>query len=407
MLQIILLYSLFISVANAWQLVREYSGQNFFNGWDFYGSWDNLTQGNVTWVSQSVAASQDLAYVNNNGHAILKVDNTTNVPSGGRRNSIRITSQDTYALGSLWIIDLDHIPYGCSVWPAFWTFGPNWPEDGEIDIIEGINLMSSNQMALHTTSGCTLSSTATQLGTTDVTDCSSAAGCTVTETSNSSYGSNFEGGVWATQFDSSGIFIWFWSRSNVPSSITGATSTSSIDPSSWGTPHANYSSSTCNIEQYFSPQNLVLDITLCGDWAGLSQFYSSTCGNSGPTGNCYQDCVVGPGSPRYDNAYFDISYIRAYSNSTVPTATGTSGSAPATATATTVSSSPAAGASGSASSSTSTSVTPWGTNNAFSPPKCRATQNPARSKRSTPSLARTVMSRVHGVANRAYRTWFF
>ena len=24
-------------------LARDYSGQNFFNGWDFYGSWDNLT----------------------------------------------------------------------------------------------------------------------------------------------------------------------------------------------------------------------------------------------------------------------------------------------------------------------------------------------------------------------------
>jgi hypothetical protein len=31
------------------------------------------------------------------------------------RYQIRITSQDFYGVGSLWIIDLTHLPYGCSV----------------------------------------------------------------------------------------------------------------------------------------------------------------------------------------------------------------------------------------------------------------------------------------------------
>ena len=42
----------------------------------------------------------------------------------------------------------------------------------------------------------------------------------------------------------------------------------------------------------------------------------------GPTGDCYQDMVLGPGSPKYDDAYFEINYIRAYSTGTpTPSAT--------------------------------------------------------------------------------------
>ena len=29
----------------AYDIVREYSGSTFFDRWDFYGSWDNLTLG--------------------------------------------------------------------------------------------------------------------------------------------------------------------------------------------------------------------------------------------------------------------------------------------------------------------------------------------------------------------------
>lgn len=312
-----------ISFVKGYSLVREYSGQSFFDLWDFYGAYDNTTQGNVIWVNESYATSQRLAYVDSQGNAIIKVDNTTDVPMGQNRNAVRITTQDTYDVGSLWIIDLSHIPFGCSVWPAFWSFGPNWPENGEIDIIEGINLMPNNQISVHSTPGCTHNGSEYQLGTSGTTtDCSEPSGCTVMETSPNSYGSGFAaagGGVWATQFDVSGIFIWFWSRLNVPASIHQVDS-ASMDVTQWGIPHASYFSNTCNITQYFSAQNLVLDITLCGDWAGVGTSYNASCGNSGPTGLCYQDCVVGPGSPRYDNAYFNISYVRAYT-SALPSAT--------------------------------------------------------------------------------------
>src|ERR1700683_4896716 len=42
----------------------------------------------------------------------------------------------------------------------------------------------------------------------------------------------------------------------------------------------------------------------------------------------YNDNVVGPGSPKYDNAYFEISYVRAYTTPNPPASTSTSASDP-------------------------------------------------------------------------------
>ncbi|KAI0039863.1 glycoside hydrolase family 16 protein [Auriscalpium vulgare] len=312
-----------LPAVTSYDVVREYSGNSFFDRWDFYGSYDNLTLGDVWWLDQPNATQQGLAYVDGNGRAVMRVDNTTNVPWNYKRNSIRITSQDFYDVGSLWVIDLTHIPYGCSVWPAFWTKGPLWPNDGEIDIIEAINLEDHNQYALHTTGGCVRPEGTVQTGALGPTDCSLGSGCVVSETKPNSYSSGFTqmgGGVYATQFDVAGIFIWFWSRADVPQSLLQANSTSSIDISQWGIPSASYPASGCNITNYFTSQQLVFDITLCGDWAGVPSIYQAACNASGPTGICYNDNVVGNGS-NYDEAYFEVNYLRAYTTTAAPAAT--------------------------------------------------------------------------------------
>ncbi|KAI0354210.1 hypothetical protein OH77DRAFT_1405538 [Trametes cingulata] len=332
----------------AYNLVKEYSGSDFFSGWDFYGNYDNLTSGDVIWVDQANATQSQLAYVNGAGHAIIKVDNTTFVPYNYKRNSVRITTQEYFPIGSVIVFDATHLPYGCSVWPSFWTKGENWPIGGEIDIIEAVNLMTYNQMALHTQNGCTQPASVAQTGTTGNTNCSTDAGCTVAEKQPNSFGESFAsagGGVWATQFDSSGIYIWFWTRDSVPSSVTNGSN--SIDTSSWGTPSAAYPSSSCDIGEFFTPQQLVIDITLCGNWAGVASVYQSTCGGDGSATACYLDNVINNGT-NYANAYFEISSIKVYSTSSALVATTSGGS--------TVFVSATATSSGSSSSGTGTSA---------------------------------------------------
>ncbi len=50
---------------------------------------------------------------------------------------MRIASTKAYR-DSVIVMDIEHMPYGCAQWPAFWTLTTgNWPDGGEIDMLEG------------------------------------------------------------------------------------------------------------------------------------------------------------------------------------------------------------------------------------------------------------------------------
>ncbi|KAJ7636562.1 concanavalin A-like lectin/glucanase domain-containing protein [Roridomyces roridus] len=312
----------------------EYSGTTFFDGFDFYGAIDNTTWGNVTYVDAAVASTESLAYINDQGNAIIKVDNTTNVLAAGiqYRKSVRLTSKAEFPIGTLFIVDAIHMPFGCSVWPSIWLNGvlePGqvWPAAGEIDWIEAINLMDHNQMALHSFAGCNQSQGVFQSGQSVIHNCNdtTASGCTVEETKPNSFGAGFNnngGGAFGLQFDVAGVWMWFWNRTSIPNSISSTSSNpaATMDTSDWGTPSAAYPSAGCNITEFFPNQQLVVDITLCGLWAGLPVVYNAAtgCPGSGPNGSsCFLANIAGNGS-NYAEAYFELPSIRTFSlNSTL------------------------------------------------------------------------------------------
>ena len=71
------------------------------------------------------------------------------------------------------------------------------------------------------------------------------------------------GGVFAHTMESDGINVWYFPRNAIPADIQAE----KPDPSSWGTPQATLSNSKCDIASNFVDHTLVLDTTLCGDWA--------------------------------------------------------------------------------------------------------------------------------------------
>lgn len=66
-------------------------------------------------MTASQASKQQLAFVNSAGNAIIKVDNTTNnLQINQDRNSVNIATKDHFAMGSVWVADMLHVPYGVS-----------------------------------------------------------------------------------------------------------------------------------------------------------------------------------------------------------------------------------------------------------------------------------------------------
>ncbi|SCV70197.1 BQ2448_1591 [Microbotryum intermedium] len=301
----------------AYTLYKNYSGSTFFDEWTFFGNYDNLTNGDTIWVNKS--ASSQLAYVNSAGRAIIKVDNASVVPYSYKRDSVRISTNTLFGIGSLWIYDAYHVPYGCSVWPAMWSVCANWPLNGEIDTFEGEEPTRCTCVSqIHTETGCIATGTSsTMTGNLTYSNCSTSAnynsGCTIKDPRETSYGADFAtngGGVWATEFASTGIKIWFFPRALVPSDLLATNTSAQPNPSGWGLPVANYPSQpSCDISTYFGPQKLTIDITMCGDWAGTASVYNQTCTLRQ---SCYLDNVLN--ASNYDTAYFELGSVRVYND---------------------------------------------------------------------------------------------
>lgn len=262
-----------LASATSYTLADSYTTSNFFDEFDFYTGTDP-TNGFVKYQSASTASADGLAGYSEGG-IYLGADYKTANPSGGRA-STRVSSKKSYN-HMLLVADVNHMPAGCGTWPAFWSFGPDWPGSGEIDIIEGVNSQTSNEITLHTEEGCTMTK-GSQLASTkllDSSDCGAGNGNTgcpqkTEETTNFGKGLNVGGGgVYAMEWTSQAISIWYFPRNSSVANTLAASNTSSaggVDTANFGTPQAQFSGgSGCNIDSYFKNHNIVIDTTFCGD----------------------------------------------------------------------------------------------------------------------------------------------
>ncbi|GMI48331.1 hypothetical protein TrCOL_g8825 [Triparma columacea] len=128
---------------------------NFLNGSDSKGS-----NGYVFYVDRDTAIKDDIIRYNpstqTSPSSLYLGSSATKV---GPRHSIRLEGLTRFQRG-LFLLDLNHMPSGCGTWPAFWLVNDDpfaWPYDGEIDIVEGVNLQDVAKTALHTDKHCDMS----------------------------------------------------------------------------------------------------------------------------------------------------------------------------------------------------------------------------------------------------------
>ncbi|PMB71164.1 Endo-1,3(4)-beta-glucanase [Beauveria bassiana] len=309
----------------AYSLATSYAGDALINGFNWIDTRD-LSNGYVRYQSQANAASQGLFAVDKHtGVVRIGVDHTNTLDVSDGRPSIRLESKEAYNQG-LFVADFLHMPPSqCGVWPAFWAYGPNWPNSGEIDIIEGANTAHRNIISAHTTASCSLGDDVLRMasGAAQTKDCNVGAdnvGCGyVTPTSDtSSYGDTFNavgGGIYAMLWDDEYIKVWHFDRDTAPADIAAK----KPEPASWGKPAAVYGGKSCDVESHFRDMSIVLNINFCGDY-GNAVWKSDGCSALAPT--CSEWVAKNPAA--FANAYWDVNYIDAYVQSASNTSTTSS-----------------------------------------------------------------------------------
>ena len=346
--------------AGQYTLTDNLSYGNFFSVFDFFSGPDP-TKGFVQYQNRDDAINQGLVgYLEDTKSIYIGVDHTTQDPAG--RASVRLESKKSWNKGLL-VADIRHMPASvCGTWLAMWMLSSSapWPNGGEIDIIEGVNDYDANSATLHTSKGCMIDNATVPTGgsggtgdvnapfsglmTTDDCDvnalgqgknvgCSIHAPATTTmpgrrqaggsSSSNSSsgtdaidrevafpsYGTDFNkalGGVYAMEWTSTSISVWFFPRDS-PAFDThfSADNLTAPDLSTWGTPMAHFSGSGCDFTQRFKDLKIIFNTAFCGEWAGKEW---DTCAKKTAVSTCNDFVQDNPDA--FQEAYWEIAGLK-------------------------------------------------------------------------------------------------
>jgi len=302
-----------------YSLVECQEGEKFFDYYDFYDGPDSLgSAGYNVYVGRDRATSEGLANVTTEegeegGETFVYMQSRPT--EKGPRDSVRLEGKRRFERG-LFLLDLHHMPTGAGVWPAWWlTDEENWPDNGEIDILEGVNRQTVAKTALHTSDRCSMYAqvppwtrtgywdSATGIPNTytgepdfrtwkEADDCWNWAahqwfnqGCVTIDSRNDTLGKPMNdngGGVYALEWDPENRYIrsWVFPRNyGLPSNLVDAMETAgesdaekrvAPNTTSWGVPYAYFAigdSTGCSAD-HFKNMRLVFNLAFCGNVAG-------------------------------------------------------------------------------------------------------------------------------------------
>jgi len=338
-------------------------GDTFFDCFEFDTPWTCVVAGgHKVFNSKSVDCSEGPTYYVSKEEAVNKgivevADDYTVIRAGGLtpnpdnrttlnhfgalvefpylRESVRLQSKKSWKY-MLLVMKFEHLPFGCGTWPAFWTLGPGqWPNGGELDIMEWGNLHLAQKSSLHTVQNCTLKPQAVNTetwypdtngqGYNCYTQYPDHIGCAPGRTGFVGTGPTLgpHPGVFAMQWTAGVIKVFYFPENEIPKDLD----TDSPQPHTW--PLTNVisyyplkeSAATC--EKYadvLQPQSVRLNQAFCGDWAEISGWWGQGCDflayktlPAGTSPGC-NDFILSPTADEYlkENAFWNITYIKIF-----------------------------------------------------------------------------------------------
>jgi len=190
--------------------------------------------------------------------------------------------------GFLAVMHYKKIPFGCGIWPSFWALNSDkvWPGGGELDIMEYAS-HSANKVTFHISGDCQLdqqqAARCAPMGNSaqSIADCETnyfinKLGCMPMQRQPDGEFFSKNPGVLAAEWTSEHIVVYHIPEASIPQDLWRE----QPDTSDWKEWILAYLPLRPNCKSHVGPQELVLNMQLCGDWAGAT-FGNQRCSNVG------------------------------------------------------------------------------------------------------------------------------
>lgn len=308
-------------------------GKSFFDQWEFDTADHN--NGAVEYVTRDQAGPLAQAF---STHAVIRTGEKSS-SSSLKRQSVKLLSKKKYT-HFLTAMRFSHTPFGHGVWPSFWTTGDNWPNEGELDILEyagedaakmsfhtgtGANKCKLDQ-ALLNKPGCPAFPDQNGMGYNCETDYPAKLGCApfrdgVQRFTGEEWAQN--PGVIAAEYTDAYIKVFWFPESQIP----GDFASDAPQPDTWDKWIVSYypfadsqASSPGSCAAPLGAQQIILQIELCGDWASkvFGHPTKATCQDkdASDAGDCCTQFIMDSANDKYlhERAHFNISWVKVYTD---------------------------------------------------------------------------------------------
>lgn len=260
------------------QVITKYSldwkaqGTTFFDDMTFVTV--DQTHGANTYVTRQEALADGLISA---GPTYATIRSGKRIKGSNKRKSVNVHTNYAWdpREGFMVAFHYKHTPIGPGVWPGFWTMASDrvWPDGGELDIMEYAN-NEANAVSLHTGPKCRL----------DMDELTRCVGPSSTQECDTDYFTNKFGckppqrnalgiyfaqnpGILAAEWTPKYIKVFHIPELQIPPDLSMETP----HPEQWERFLITYmplDEASCS--PVLAPQELVLNIALCGDWAGAT-----------------------------------------------------------------------------------------------------------------------------------------